>query len=150
MSLARSLASDLGLDGELVGKLLPILEAPTGTTKTGYPYLLRAAWEAFRDGVPHLLGMGLDVLRVAEALLAADAPPGEERENLQRACKVARQVVYTAAITAPPDLWLMRHVLGFFAELGLPDRLLRGRRPPWSRRPADRFRDEIFPFHQLF
>jgi hypothetical protein len=32
----------------------------------------------------------------------------------------------TAAITAPTDLWLLRHVLSFFSELGLIEHLMRG------------------------
>ena len=72
--------------------------------------------------------MGLDVLRRLDALREAlgAKPESPERENLTRSLKVARQVVLTAAITAPPDLWLLRHVLGFLAELGLTDRLLAG------------------------
>lgn len=116
------------LDADPVAqRLLPILSQPTGTTKGGWPFLERAAWEAFRDGVPHLFADGLEVLRAVRRIGAALAgDEREEAENLRRAGKVARQVVRTAAITAPPDLWLLRHVLGFLAELGLNERLLAG------------------------
>lgn len=106
----------------LIQRLRPILELPTGTTPGGWPYLQREAWEAFRDEIPHLFRDGLAVLQAVE-LMRAEAP---EDENLARACKVARQIVNTAAVTAPPDLWLLRHVLGTFAHLGLLDRLLDG------------------------
>src|SRR5262249_33191857 len=42
------------------------------------------------------------------------------------AAVVVRQVVTTAAITAPPDLWLLRCVLGFFGTLGLLEQLVAG------------------------
>jgi len=120
--------ADLGLgDDAWAARLLPILSQPTGTSSAGYPYLEQGAWEAFRDGVPHVLGMGLEVFRgVARIAAAADGLEGEPAANLLRACKVARQVVRTAAITAPSDLWLLRLVLGIHAQLGLPARLLRG------------------------
>lgn len=102
-------------------RLLPILSQPTGTTRSGWPFLRREAWEAFRDRIPHLFRDGLRVLRCVDAI-EAEGPD----ENLVRACKVARQIVRTAAVTAPPDLWLLRHVLGFLAELGLLERLLAG------------------------
>ncbi len=104
-------------------RLLPILTQPTGTTRSGWPFLKREAWEEFRDHVPHLFRDGLRVLRCVDAIEAAEA---DAEGNLGRACQVARQIVRTAAITAPPDLWLLRHVLGFLEELGLLERLLAG------------------------
>jgi hypothetical protein len=111
---------------DLVARLLPILSLPTGTTPGGWPYLQREAWEAFRDGIPHLFGQGLVVLRAVDEIEGSLAEDDPTRPNLLRSCKVARQIVRTAAITAPPDLWLMRHVLGFLSELGLASRLLAG------------------------
>ncbi len=102
--------------------LLALLRRPTGTSSAGYPYFERRTFEEFRDEVAVLFTGGqtvLDLLGKAEAEFSDD-------ENLLRACRVARQVVRTAAITAPPDLWLLRHVLGVHQELGLPERLLDG------------------------
>ncbi|MBL4843913.1 MAG: hypothetical protein JKY65_00185 [Planctomycetes bacterium] len=110
-------------DDGLRDLLLPILNQPTGVTPSGWPYLDRSAWESFRDRVPHLFGAGLRVLRAVDEIESSN---GEDDPNLARSCKVARQIVRTAAITAPPDLWLLRHVLGFLAELGLLERLLAG------------------------
>ncbi len=98
---------------------------PTGMSTGGFPYLQREAWERFRDTVPHILAMGPTTLRLAMQQ-AAEAEGRDDAENVARAARVIKQVVYTAAITAPPDLWLLRHVLGAFAELGLLDRLRRG------------------------
>jgi hypothetical protein len=108
--------------------LVPVLCEPTGSTSAGHPYLTPRAWERLRDTVPHLLGMGQ---RVLDALLSlqskgVDDLSGSSKENLDRACAVVRQVAFTAAITAPPDLWLLRHVLGWFSELGLLARLRGG------------------------
>ena len=73
--------------------------------------------------------MGQRVLDACDGLSAAfesgDALP-EDREAIRNATTIVRQVVLTAAITAPPDLWLLRHVLGAFADLGLLGRLSRG------------------------
>src|SRR5262249_57224411 len=50
----------------------------------------------------------------------------DEKVWVKDGATVVRQVVLTATITAPPDLWLLRHVLGFFAELGLLQKLVSG------------------------
>src|SRR3972149_2213135 len=109
--------------------LVPVLAQPTGVSSAGFLYLQQTAWETFRDRVPHLLGMGQRVLDVCDKLNAAfegSAASAEEKKALFDACAVVRQVALTAAITAPPDLWLMRHVLGAFAAIGLLRRLLEG------------------------
>jgi hypothetical protein len=96
-----------------------VLNGPTGVSSAGYPYLERAGFELFRDRVPHLLADGTRVLDALDDIEVAG-------ESAERAARVVRQVVRTAAITAPPDLWLLRHVLGALAEVGMVERLLRG------------------------
>lgn len=113
----------------LAQRLLPVLLLPAGLSSAGHPYLQQAAWETFRDRVPHLLGMGQRVLDASERLQRAAEQGGasaSEQRQVQGSCAVVRQVVLTATITAPPDLWLMRHVLGTFSGLGLLARLLEG------------------------
>ena len=105
-----------------------LLELPVGLSSTGYPYLHRRAWEIMRDTIPHLFAMGQRVIdamaRVERALeTGADAELAERAKLIGR---VVRQIVRTAAITAPPDLWLIKHVTGNLAGLGLTDRLIRG------------------------
>jgi hypothetical protein len=125
-SLAATLEAAAG-DDVVARALVPVLGEPTGQTSAGHPYLAPRAWDWLRDRVPHLLGMGPHVLAAAERLLAVrEQLSADEAAGLERAVAVLRQVVFTAAITAPPDLWLLRHVLSFFAELGLLQRLLAG------------------------
>ena len=111
----------------LGAKLTAILTQPTGTTTAGYPFLELRAWEAFRDGVPHLFRMGLAVLElvkvIEQQLPSLDVDPAQA-ENIRRAAKVVRQIVHTATVTAPPNLWLLRHVLEFFGKLDLLERLI--------------------------
>ncbi|MGB0952570.1 MAG: hypothetical protein ACPG31_05055 [Planctomycetota bacterium] len=115
------------LDSSLTSRLQALAAFPTGTTSAGYPYLSKAAWRILRDEVPILFGAGARVLEVVDALTtAADALPAEDAERQRNAMRVVRQVVQTAAITAPPDLWLMRNILSAFATLGLHHRLLAG------------------------
>jgi hypothetical protein len=113
----------------LARALVPVLAEPTGSTRAGHPYLAPAAWDVLRDCVPHLLGMGPRVLKALHALVQRGQALGlaaDDAAQLERAARVVRQVVLTAAITAPPDLWLLRHVLSWFAQLGLGQRLLAG------------------------
>jgi hypothetical protein len=116
-------------DDWMCRRLVPIVTQPTGRTSSGYPYLERRAFEAFRDTVPHLFEMGQQVLDARDRLIAALEQVDvrqSERDNVLRACRVLRQMVRTAAVTAPSDLWLLRHILGVHAELGLVARLLAG------------------------
>jgi hypothetical protein len=113
----------------LAAALANVLAEPTGRTSAGFAFLAPRAWELFRDGVPHILGFGERVLATLDSLTgAAETNPlsVEEREAVTLGASVVKQVVFTAAITAPPDLWLLRHVLGFLGEIGLLARLLHG------------------------
>ncbi|MBA2665021.1 MAG: hypothetical protein H0U74_22230 [Bradymonadaceae bacterium] len=110
-------------------RLVPLVTHPTGLSSAGFPYLERHVFERFRDTIPHLFAMGLRVLEAQQAIQsAADTleVSQADRDNIGRACRVVRQIVYTAAITAPSDLWLLRHVVGIHTELGLTGRLLAG------------------------
>lgn len=125
-SLFTRLQSALGAD-DLASLLLPIVQHPTGLSTSGYPFLDREAWEQFRDGIPHILAMGHRTLGACAKIRAiAEVDTGEDSENIVRSCKVIDQIVFTAAITAPPSLWLARHLLGCYKSLGLLDRLLAG------------------------
>jgi len=123
MKLQDAVGSD-----KLALRLLPIVTQPTGVSSAGFPFLERCAWEQFRDRIPHILSMGQRTLE-ANALIrsALDDVAPTDAEAVLRACKVVDQIVSTAAITAPPSLWLARHLLGCYKSLGLLDRLLAGK-----------------------
>ncbi|NCG20465.1 MAG: hypothetical protein GWP91_15765 [Rhodobacterales bacterium] len=96
-----------------------VLTEPTGTSSAGYPYLSEHAWRRFRDWVPHLFRDGLLTLAATERYLVDDASTND-------AARVVRQVVNTAQVTAPPDLWLIRGVVHALWQEGLAQRLLSG------------------------
>jgi hypothetical protein len=121
-------ASDIQAD-PIAREVARVLTAPTGKTSAGYPFLEKDTWDRFRDRVPHLLGMGQRTWSTTATLLEkveASEISEDVKENARQAARVIRQIVFTACITAPTDLWLLRHVLGFLKELGLVDRLLSG------------------------
>ena len=129
MDLRSSLAAHPQIEGDpLARALLGALTDPTGTTSAGFPFLSQAAFTHFRDRVPHLLGMGQRVLETLDRIQAA-AQAFDDKEalhHLERSCQVVAGCVRTASITAPSDLWLLRHVLGAFAEHGILAQLLSG------------------------
>ena len=107
--------------------LQPLWGTPTHLSSKGYPYLSQRGWEQLRDEVPHLFCAGQQLLALVEALdetLTGSAHPQALHDA--RLAQLIAQIVYTATITSPPDLWLMRHVLGTMAELGLSKHLLAG------------------------
>lgn len=106
-------------------ELAVVMTVPTGRTSRGHAYLQEPAWVRFRDWVPHILADGPRTLAAAELVVTAAKALGQGAV-VEDAGAVVRQVVLTAAVTAPPDLWLLRSVLGAFARLGLSQRLLDG------------------------
>jgi len=110
-------------------ELVCVMTRPTGTTSSGFAYLQPGAWHRFRDWVPHILGDGPRALESVQFVVDAAAHAGADEavvRNLGAAAEVVRQVVRTAAICAPPDLWLLRHVVGQLARTGVAVRLLAG------------------------
>ncbi|HCH63484.1 MAG TPA: hypothetical protein DFR83_11810 [Deltaproteobacteria bacterium] len=99
-------------------ELIPILTSETGTSSSGYPFLLPPVWRRLRDWVPHILSAGPRVLATVERLVDAGASASAGR--------VVRQVVRSAAVTAPPDLWLTRHIVDALRTVGVLDRLAAG------------------------
>ncbi len=115
-------------DDALALRLSHIITSRAGESSRGYPFLPDDAHAAFRDHIPHVLESGPRVLaavdQVEGAALALATP--EEQVFVRRCGRVVRTMLNTAAITAPPDLWLLRHVLGTLAKVGLTSRLLAG------------------------
>lgn len=108
-------------------ELAVLMTVPTGRTSKGHPYLQEPAWVRFRDWVPHILADGPRTLAATDTVLeSAHALAPVEASSLEDAAKVVKQVVFTTAITAPADLWLLRYVLASFQRLGLSRRLLEG------------------------
>jgi hypothetical protein len=129
-SLPERLLQQPGIASHAVAReLVWVLTPPTGTTSSGFTYLLPSAWRRFRDWVPHILADGPRALSAVELVSEAAARAGFDEAaagNLGAAADVVRQVVRTAAICAPPDLWLLRHVVGQLARTGVAARLLAG------------------------
>jgi len=110
-------------------ELVWVMTPATGTTSSGFAYLQPSAWHRFRDWVPHILGDGPRTMAAVELVIDAAARAGLDEavaNHLGAAADVVRQVVRTAAICAPPDLWLLRHVVGQLARTGVAARLRAG------------------------
>ena len=123
MSLVAALLADPAVAGDARAReLAVILTVATGRTSGGHPYLQEPAWVRLRDWVPHILDDGPAVIAAVDVVVAAAARV-DAGISLEAAARVVRQVALTASITAPPDLWLLRHVLTAFARLGLSARL---------------------------
>ena len=116
-ALSELLYAQHGSD-PLARELIPILTSETGTSSSGYPFLQPPVWRRLRDWVPHILSEGPRVLATVAQLVNAGASPDAGR--------VVRQVVRSAAVTAPPDLWLTRHILAALRTVGVLDRLIAG------------------------
>ncbi|HMG53740.1 MAG TPA: hypothetical protein VK601_09660, partial [Kofleriaceae bacterium] len=129
-SLPERLLQQPGVASHPVAReLVWVMTPSTGTTSSGFAYLQPSAWRRFRDWVPHILGDGPRTMDAVDLVIAAAVRAGLDEavvRNLGAAADVVRQVVRTAAICAPPDLWLLRHVVGQLARIGVAARLLAG------------------------
>jgi len=124
--LDRLYAYDEVATSPLLRELAVTLTVPTGTSTSGHPYLQPSVWHRFRDWVPHLFGEGRAVLAGLERLTALIGEAGAAADEVavaKSAAAVVAQVVRTAAITAPSDLWLLRYVVDAIGALGLASRL---------------------------
>lgn len=107
-------------------ELLLVLTLPTGLSSAGFPYLERPAWERLRDWSPMLFAEGHALWLAGQRLeqLAASTPL---EPVLTPSLRVLKQILRTAAVTAPPDLWLLRQVLGGLAQVGLSEQIAAGK-----------------------
>ena len=112
-------------------RLIEIMTGETNMSSAGFPYLSDRSFRFFIEHIPHLFNKGNAILAWLQTFAATvdkDLPvlPSETRQSIERAIKVVRTIIYTAGITAPPDLWLLKQVLGVHKELGTINWLLSG------------------------
>ena len=120
-------ASGLAAD-PLAQRLVETYVSETHVSSSGYPALSGQAYEHFREHVPQLFRLAGEVLALLGQFeeSAQKLVGEEERPHLARSARVIRTMLNTAAITAAPDLWLVRHVVGALHEVGIAPRLLAG------------------------
>ncbi|HEY4492822.1 MAG TPA: hypothetical protein VI958_12535, partial [Acidobacteriota bacterium] len=92
-------------------------------SSSGYPYLSEISFRTFLQEVPHLFREGQILLswvgQFEAKLESVRLFSPTELVSLQRAVFVLRQIVQSAAVCAPSDLWILRHVLSVHCALGL-------------------------------
>lgn len=120
-------ASQLQAD-PLARRLVDTYVSETHVSSSGYPALSGPAYEHFRENVPQLFQLAGQVLMTLGRLEegAQGVASEEASSHLARSARVIRTMLNTAAITAAPDLWLVRHVVGALHEVGVAPRLLAG------------------------
>jgi hypothetical protein len=109
--------------------LIEVVTGETNVSSAGYPYISDRSFRVFIENVAHLFERGgavLSWLNILTAELPDIAASPAAMESIQRAVKVLRTTVLTAGVTAPPDLWLLRQVLGTHRQIGTLDWLLAG------------------------
>jgi hypothetical protein len=110
----------------LVDLLRPVLAGPAHQSSAGWPFVGEAAFAQLRDHVPHILGMGHRSWCAVQSLRDQAHEADEATPDFLQNAKVVEQVLKTAAITAPPSLWLARHLLDTLCTEGFATRLLAG------------------------
>lgn len=104
--------------------LLEILSGSTGLSTGGYPFIGVKAYNRFLNSVPHLFLKGkelIDWIISVEQTLSARGLTTEPFKSVSQSLSVLKNMVFSAAITAPPDLWLIRQVVSDLKELGVID-----------------------------
>ncbi len=112
---------------EQAANLIAVAIGGSSLSSSGYPFIVQESFRLFVDKVPHLFRDGQRILdwvdRLDEVVEASDLTEDDET-CLKRTRKVLRNMVFTAGVTAPPDLWLIRQVLSVHVALGLRDAYL--------------------------
>ncbi len=102
-----------------------IITGETGVSSAGFPILSEASFQLWMNHVPHLFAEGSALLdRLHEKKLSIAS--GAHAESQVRAIKVLETVIQTAAVTAPSDLWLMKHILSSHHRAGILKQLKTG------------------------
>ncbi len=103
--------------------LLALVSSLTDISPAGFPRITAPAFQQFIDHVPHLFSQGNELIGWLDQLenILQHQQPFDEKvtQSVQRASKVLRTMIFTASITAPPDLWLLRQVLATFKDLDI-------------------------------
>ncbi|WP_141733245.1 hypothetical protein [Oligoflexus tunisiensis] len=103
--------------------LAAIIQGETGMSSAGFPTISEISFHLWMTNVPHLFTQGsalLDWLQTIEEGIARTTPPSSQAvESWLRAIKVLETVIQTAAVTAPTDLWLMKHILTSHHRAGI-------------------------------
>ena len=112
----------------LASALIPVVTGPVHWSSAGFPYLDKNEFEAFRDTLPWLLSGGAALRDAADHILEVSAPLNlSGQPALELGLRVVRTVLNSAAITAPPDLLMIRQVLSTLHEVGITTTLLDGK-----------------------
>jgi hypothetical protein len=105
------------------GYLLQILTGRTSLSSSGFPYISERSFRSFLAHIPHLFADGKLLqswlTQVEKRVDKTKEFSQTERESFFRALQVLRTVIYSAAVCAPPDLWILRHVLSVHSQLGI-------------------------------
>ena len=103
--------------------LVQILTGRTSLSSTGFPYISERSFKLFLEHVPHLFTHGnalLTWLKNAEKKMEqAKGFSKSEQDSFLSAVRVLRTIVYSAAVCAPSDLWILKHVLSAHSQFGL-------------------------------
>lgn len=104
-------------------RLASIIMGETGISSAGYPIISESSFLKWMTEVPQLFLDGaalLDGLHALHSSLQASRQPDDtSHESWLRAIKVLKTVIQTAAVTAPTDLWLMKHILSSHFKTGI-------------------------------
>jgi hypothetical protein len=108
-------------------QLIDIVCGETNISSSGFPYVSDKSFYIFIQKIPHLFLHGATTLEWLRALNdqlpSTPALSENDTESIRRAVNVLRTVVFTAGVTAPPDLWLLKQVLSTHRKLGTIDDL---------------------------
>lgn len=111
--------------------LIEIITGKTQLSSADYPYISDSSFQLFIETIPHLFRDGESILfwlRLLEKQLIDLGDTDQvEADSTTRAIKVIRTMIFTAAVTSPPDIWLLRQVLSIHKQLGILDWILEGK-----------------------
>ncbi len=110
--------------------LVSILSGKAFLGKSGFPVIETSSYDLFLNNIPHLFKNGNNFLSCAqqinEKIKKTDDLKREDSSSIERALDVLKRVTLTAAITAAPDLWVLRHLLSTLKVTRIDEKILAG------------------------
>ncbi|MBT7609446.1 MAG: hypothetical protein HN576_06805 [Bacteriovoracaceae bacterium] len=99
----------------LIDIFLTIITSRSEIGKSGFPIIEPRGYESFLQNIPHLFKNGQVILNLIKIIRDRIEDIQEisrnECQSVIRVLEILNRVILTSSVTAPPDLWVIRHLI---------------------------------------
>jgi hypothetical protein len=102
-------------DTGIINIFLDVITSKSEIGKSGFPTIEQSGYELFLQNIPHLFKNGQIILNLIQIITnRIDDIQGissDQCQSIKRVLEILNRVILTSSVTAPPDLWVIRHLI---------------------------------------